>query len=203
MAQIAGSSHREMCRKNQRRLAIVQELVKSLDVGLGEINPASLGLLPIVAPEPVEVRNFCAHAAKVLQHPRRIASISDLFFSGKAATRLARPIRFSGRKGPIVRIIQPAKSDILFGIGQPDSAEEADCKRSKQRIACAFEAALQATNHSPHLTRPGYVAHELCRRTGPHFSGHALEIHDHLAEHLSAFHSGEAALKIGEWHRYR
>src|SRR5262245_37522906 len=190
-----------MCGKNQRRLAIVQELVKSLDVGLGEINPAFQGLLPVVTPELVEVRKFGAHAAKVLPAPAKDRIDLGSVFFRESGDKIGAANPILGKKGPN-RAHHPA-GEIRHpvGIGQPDSAEEADCKRSKQRIACVFEAAPQATNNSSHLDTPG-VTWRMSFAEEPvlTFQGYALEIHDHLAENLSAFQSGEAALKIGEWH---
>src|SRR5262245_430286 len=90
------------------------------------------------------------------QQPRRIVSSSDLVFSGNAAARLARPIRFSGSNGPIVRIIRPAKSDILSG-SVSRTPLRAAIASVQQRMASVFKGAPHATDHSPHQDTPGFT----------------------------------------------
>src|SRR5262249_58753591 len=52
---------------------------------------------------------------RLAQHPRGIAWLSVLDFTGNGARRLARPIVLSGRRGPIPRITEPPRSAILSG----------------------------------------------------------------------------------------
>jgi len=146
-----------MCRKNQRRLAIVQEFVKPLNVGLGEVNPASHRLLPVITPEPVEVRKFGAHAAEVLPAPAKDRIDLGSAFFRESGDKI-------GTANPILRKKRPNRAhhpagEIRHPIGicQADAAQDTDCKRSKQCIACAFEGAPQATDHSPHQDVPGFT----------------------------------------------
>jgi hypothetical protein len=146
-----------MCGKNQRRLAIVQELMKPLNVGLGQIDPASHGLLAVITPEPIEVRKFGPHAAEVFPAPAKDRIDLGSVFFRESGDKIGAPNPVLRKKRPN-RAHHPA-GEIRHpvGIGQPDAAQYADRKRSKQRIACAFEAAPQATNHSSHLDTPDFT----------------------------------------------
>ncbi len=92
-------------------------------------------------------------------------------FSGNAATRLARPIRFSGSRGPMRRIIASAEICHRVRIGQTHGLEYANRKGANERVACALEAAPQAaeqraSSQYAHMS----IAHDFSEFR-PHFSG--------------------------------
>ena len=57
---------RQMCGKNQRRFAIVQQLVEPFDVWLCKFNAPSPRILSIIAPQPVEMRKLRTHSAEIV-----------------------------------------------------------------------------------------------------------------------------------------
>src|SRR5580700_1804549 len=115
--------------------------------------------------------------------PRRIVSISASVFSGKAARRLARPVRCSGSHGPMVRMIAPPTLLIATRLQRWDNASSAVAARPATTLASDLKALP--------------IRNRMCRLL---LMAPASQAQDHFAEHLASFDPREAALEIGEFH---
>src|SRR5437660_1901723 len=128
--------------------------------------------------------NSAATRPRLSQTPRRMPSISLADFSGKAAARLARPIRCSLSFGPSRRINRPPRSAI--------------CLRLVVRIARSMTAA----NDPSVASTPALTC--LCTRwasvleRGMRACGSSSKRDENLSEHLTAFHPRQCALEVGE-----
>src|ERR1700722_14938136 len=121
--------------------------------------------------------NSTAMRPRLSHTPARIFSISSSDFCGKAARRLSRPTRCSGRNGPIRRIKAPAKSALRL--------------RSRRLIAPRKPATIALTIES----------RKSCARLRSAISAPAAsEQDDDLAEDLPAFEPGKTAIELGERH---
>src|ERR1700674_1801884 len=136
--------------------------------------------------------------------PRRMASISAGDFSGNAALRLARPVRCSGSHGPAARMTAPAKlltdtrsrrwtAASSSAAIRPAAALPADLMRRRINQRRCFQLVPMAPVQQPWL-----ISRVILSEKSATFRDHALEIHDHLAEHLAGFEALEAALEVGE-----
>src|SRR5580704_18557253 len=123
--------------------------------------------------------------------PRRIVSISASLFSGKAARRLARPVRCSGSHGPMVRTMAPPTLLIQTRSQRWDNARRTVAARPAARLANDFSL-LPAARRT--LRQVLFIAAFHSWRRPAH--GARSEGHDHFAEHLASFEPGEAALEI-------
>src|SRR6185295_11980174 len=111
--------------------------------------------------------------------PRRIVSISDDDLSGNAAVKLARPMRFSGSNGPIVRMNQPATFPMVSGLVRRNNFS--------RPIVTAPPAELAAR-----LVRR-------FRRRIVRLIVDASKLHNDFAEYLTAFQTCQTTFKIGEF----
>src|SRR5262245_20899931 len=113
---------------------------------------------------------------RLSQTPRRIASISAGDFSGNAAAKLARPIRFSGNKGPTVRIIAPATFPIVSGLVRRNSFSIPIVTVPIAELAARLVARF--------------------RRRTIRLITDASKLHNDFAEYLTTFEPRQASLKI-------
>src|SRR5437588_5326688 len=109
-------------------------------------------------------------------------SISDSDFCGKAAARLARPMRCSLSRGPRVRMNAAATSAIDL--------------RSMARIVCSAPMASQPSSVSMVAlsSRPACGALREIMRAGCR----ASKTDDDLPEHLPAFKAGQSPIEFGK-----
>src|SRR5262245_26370222 len=113
---------------------------------------------------------------RLSQTPRRIVSISAGGFSGNAAVKLARPIRFSGNKGPTVRMNHPVMFPIVSGLVRRNSFSRPIISMPIAELAARLVARLM-------------------RRT-IRLIADASNLPDDFAEYLTAFKARQATLKI-------
>src|SRR4249919_401240 len=113
---------------------------------------------------------------RLSQTPRRIVSISVVDFSGNAAVKLARPIRFSGNNGPTVRMNQPAIFRIVSGLVRRNSFSRPIAPAPTAELAARLVARL--------------------RRRTIRLIADASKLHNDFAEYLAAFQARQAVLKI-------
>src|SRR5215510_9342760 len=125
--------------------------------------------------------NSAATRPRLSQTPRRMVSISAADFSGKAAARLARPIRCSFSRGPKLRMKPPAMSAMRL------------------RLVVRMTLSIPTASHPSAAT-----AAALAGGAKPfdavmaNARGGSSERDDDLSEHLPAFESRQPALEIGE-----
>src|ERR1700730_11390724 len=129
--------------------------------------------------------NSAATRPRLSQTPRRISSISAEDFSGKAATRLARPMRCSLSLGPSVRMTRPARSAMCFRLvaRSTRSVPTASHPSAASAPALAYRGVRWA--------RP--LAGGISRARGGSSKGD-----DDFSEHLPALQPRQPALEIGE-----
>src|SRR5262245_56285354 len=113
---------------------------------------------------------------RLSQTPRRIASISAGDFSGNAAAKLARPIEFSGNRGPMVRMNRPAIFPIVSGLVRRNSFSRAIVTVPIAELAARLVARF--------------------RRRTIRLIADASKLHNDFAEYLTAFKPRQATLKI-------
>src|SRR5690349_21688980 len=113
---------------------------------------------------------------RLSQTPRRIVSISEGGFSGNDAVKLARPIRFSGSKGPKVRMNQPVMFPIVSGLVRRNSFRRPIVTAPIAELAARLVARF--------------------RRRTIRLIADASKLHDDFAEYLTAFKARQATLKI-------
>src|SRR6202020_1292513 len=99
----------EVSREDQRRFSGQAQLGEQLMRTRPDFDPAFFRKSRVVLPDMIEMGKLGA------QTPVKMVSISSGDFSGKAAVRLARPIRCSRVKGPIRRVTRPRKLAVLTG----------------------------------------------------------------------------------------
>src|SRR5262245_53913675 len=129
--------------------------------------------------------NSAATRPRLSHTPSRMALISAADFSGKAAARLARPMRCSLSRGPSRRMTPPARSAMRV--------------RLVARIARSAPTASwpSAASAATLAFRPARSARRLDAVMGGARS-RSSKGDDDLAEHLPAFEPLEPALEVGE-----
>src|SRR4029078_3441385 len=115
---------------------------------------------------------------RLSQTPRRIASIAAADFSGNAAIKLARPMRFSGKNGPTVRMNRPAIFPIMSGLVRRDSFRRPIVVTPTAELAARLVARF--------------------RRRTIRLIADASKPHNDFAEYLTAFQSCQTTFKICE-----
>src|SRR5690348_3309366 len=117
---------------------------------------------------------------RLSQTPRRIPSIWAGDLSGNAAIKLARPTRFSGNKGPIVRMNWPATFPMVSGLVRRNNFRRPTVTAPTAELA-------------PRLI-------ERFRRRVIRLMVAASKLDDDFADHLTAFQACQTTFKIGEIH---
>ena len=129
---------REMRGEDQRRLAVIAQAVEQVFI-VGN-DTARVRASRIVVPKAAEMHVFARDAAQFSQAPRSVSSIQVSSLPGKAARRLFRPIRWTGRKGPTRRMKVPHRSDALSGFARRSAASCRDTAfpRSARTFALSY-----------------------------------------------------------------